>query len=98
MRSTFAAELNALIDTIEALLILQLALHQCYCGTEESAEGLLIKMEQGQLYPPIDVIIYARSVLDAIAAAEVCTPAEASLRIHLITIRDRMSHGLVRSL
>ena len=48
--------------------------------------------------PPIDVVIDARSVLDATAASEVCTPAEASLRLHLITIRDRMSRGSLRSL
>ena len=98
VRSTFAAELNALIDAIESLLIMQLTLHQCYCGTDETADELLAKMESGQLYPPIDVVIDARSVLDATAASEVCTPAEASLRLHLITIRDRMTRGLLRSL
>jgi len=98
VRSTFAAELNALIDAIETLLLLQLIYHQIYCGTTESADELLVKMEDGGLYPPIDLMIDARSVLDAIAAAEVCTPAEASLRLHLIAVRDRLSRGLLRSI
>ena len=98
VRSTFAAERDALIKTIEPLMVLQLALHQCCCGTIETAETLLIKMEEGQLYPPIDMVIHARSVLDAIAASEACTLAEASLRLHLITIRERMTRGLSRSL
>ena len=86
---------NALIDTIESLMLLQLILHQCYCGG--NAEELLIKQEAGKLYPPIDLFIDAKSVKDAISAAEVCTPQEASLKLHLITIRDRLVRGLLRS-
>ena len=98
VRSTFAAELNALIDTIESLLLLQLILHQCYCGTDEDAGQLIIKLEAGKLYPPIDVFVDAKSVSDAISANEVCTPQEASLKVHLIAIRDRLQRGLLRSI
>ena len=98
VRSTFAAELNALIDSIETLILLQLTLHQIYCGTDESVEELLARLEAGQLYPPVDVVVDAKSVSDAISASDVCTPQESSLRIHLIAIRDRLSRGLLRSL
>jgi len=98
VRSTFAAELNALIDSIETLVLLQLVLHQIYCGTGESAEELLHKLEHGSLYPPIDLFVDAQSVSDALAAPDVCTPQEASLKLHLITIRDRINRGLIRSL
>jgi hypothetical protein len=98
VRSTFAAELNALIDSIETLILLQLALHQVYCGTLESADVLLQRMETGGLYPPIDLLVDAQSVSDAVAAPDVCTPQEASLKLHLITIRDRLARGLLRSL
>ena len=98
VRSTFAAELNALIDTIESLLLLQLMLHQCYCGTDESAEELLIKQDYGKLYPPIDIFVDAKSVTEAISAKEVCTPSEQSLKVHLITIRDRLLRGLLRTI
>jgi len=98
VRSTFAAELNALIDSIESLILLQLVLHQVYCGTDDTAEGLLLKLEHGHLYPPIDLFVDARSVSDAISASDVCTPQEASLRLHLITVRDRLVRGLIRSL
>ena len=97
VRSTFAAELNALIDTIESLILLQLILHQVYCGTDQTSEELLIKMESGALYPPIDLFVDAKSVTDAIGVAEVCTPQEASLKLHLITIRDRLARGILRS-
>ena len=98
VRSTFAAELNALIDSIETLLLIQLVLHQVYCGTDESIEQLMWKLEHGCLYPHVDVVIDARSVSDAISAVDVCTPQESSLRIHLIHIRDRLARGLLRSL
>ena len=97
VRSTFSAELNALIDTIESLVLLQLTLHQCLCGTDESEHQLLLKMEAGALMPPIDLFVDAKSVTDAVSATDVCTPQEASLKLHLITIRDRLSRGILRS-
>ena len=86
VRSTFAAELNALIDSIETLVLLQLLLHQIYCGTEESNEELLVKLECGGLYPPIDLFVDAKSVSDAVAAPDTCTPQESSLKLHIKTI------------
>ena len=47
VRSTFAAEINALLDAIESLIILQLAMHQIVNGTKESAEQLMSKLEMG---------------------------------------------------
>ena len=41
VRSTFAAEINALRDAIESLIILQLAMHRIPNGTAESAEQLM---------------------------------------------------------
>ena len=32
VRSTFSAELNGLVDSIEQVLLLQCTLHQIYCG------------------------------------------------------------------
>jgi len=98
VRSTFAAELNALIDSIETLILLQLLLHQIYCGTGESNEELLVKLACGGLYPPIDLLVDAKSVSDAVSAPETCTPQEASLKLHIKTIRDRLARGLLRSL
>ena len=57
-----------------------------------------MKLENGRLYPPIDIFVDARSVSDAISASDVCTPQEASLRLHLIAVRDRLTRGLIRSI
>ena len=64
----FAAELNALIDAIESLLLIQLILHQIHCGTHETPDQLLSKLENGGLYPLIDLLVDAQSVSDAIGA------------------------------
>ena len=57
-----------------------------------------MKLENGRLYPPIDIFVDARSVSDAISASDVCTPQEAPLRLHLIAVRDRLTRGLIRSI
>jgi len=98
VRSTFAAELNALIDSIETLLLLQLVFHQIYYGLSESMDTLVLKLEQGELYPPIDVFVDAKSVADALQASDLGNPQEASLKLHLISVRDRLQRGLLRSL
>ena len=55
-------------------------------------------LEIGQLYPPFELCVDARAVYDAISASDVCEPGESPLKLHLISVRDRMSHGLVRRL
>ena len=48
--------------------------------------------------PPVDICVDAQAVFDVIAAPECCTPAEASLKLHLLSIRNRVDRGLVRNL
>ena len=98
VRSTFSAELNGLIDSIEAMLLLQCTLHQVFCGTDQSAQDMVDLLEHGQLYPPVDLCVDAKAVFDAISASDICDPAESSLKLHLISVRDRMSQGILRFL
>ena len=39
-----------------------------------------------------------RAVYDAIGASDACAFAGSSLKLHLICVRDRMTHGLIRKL
>ena len=98
VRSTFVAELNALLDAIESMIIRQLGWHQVVKGTEESIEQLLLRLEAGTLSHPIELVGDARSVYDAIAASDVCDPAEASLKLHLLIVRARVESGVIRKL
>ena len=49
LRSTFSAELNGLVDSVEQLLLLQLTLHHIYCGTHQSPEEMIDLFEHGGL-------------------------------------------------
>ena len=73
-------------------------MHQVENGTHESAEQLMEKLEQGALSPPIEACIDARSVFDAIAASDITTPQEASLKLHLVSIRNRLEKGTLKRL
>ena len=53
-------------------------------------------LEGGKLYPPIEFCVDAKAVFDAISAPDACEFAESSLKLHLISVRDRMTHGLIR--
>ena len=98
VRSTFAAELNAFIDALESLILLQLVLHQVFTGTEDEPDELQYKLEHGVLYPPIELVTDARSVWDAFSAKDRCTPHEASMRIHLLSVRDRVQRRVLRAI
>ena len=47
------------------------------------------------MYPPLDICVDAKAVYDAIAASDACEPAECSLKLYVISVRDRMTHGLI---
>ena len=98
VRSTFNAELNGLVDSIEQMLLLQCTLHQICGGTTQSPERMIDLLEKGLMYPPLDLCVDAKTMSDAIAASDACEPAGCSPKLHLISVRDRMSHGLIRKL
>lgn len=48
VRSTFSAELNGLVDNFEQLLLMQITLHQIYCGTHQTPEDIIDLLEHGR--------------------------------------------------
>ena len=48
VRSTFGGELNALLDAAENVLLMQLALHEIFHGTDETQEVLMDRLECGE--------------------------------------------------
>ena len=98
VRSTFSAELHGFVDSIGQMLLKQCTLHQIYCGTTQSPERMIDLPEKGSMYPPLDICVDAKAVYDAIAVSDACEFAECSLKLHLISVRDRMTHGLIRKL
>ena len=49
VRSTFSAELNGLVDSIESMLLLQATVHRVYCGIDASPMDLLDLLENGHI-------------------------------------------------
>ena len=96
VRSTFNAEFASIVVNVEHILLLQRTLHQTYCGAAQSTERMIHPLETGLLYPQLDICVYAEAEYDVIAAPDVCEFAECSLKLHLIPVRDRMTHGLIR--
>ena len=47
VRSTSSTELNGLIDNAKQLILLQIILHQIYCGTHQSPEEMIDLLEYG---------------------------------------------------
>ena len=73
-----AAELNALLDVVETLILISSMHYEVLYGTQEDAISLMIILEDGKMLPPIDVEIDARSVHGAISAHDTANPQYAS--------------------
>ena len=54
--------------------------------------------ENGQLEPPLELAIDAASVFTTIAAEQVTDPAECSLKVHVLSLREAVAHGRLRVL
>ena len=96
VRSTFSADLNGLVDSTVQMLSLQCVLYQIYCGTARNPERMIDLLERGLMYPPLDLCADARASYDALSATDACELGGSSLKLHLISVRDRMSYGLIR--
>ena len=98
MRSTFAAEINGVIDSMEAGTLVQMALHDIFVGDGGSPEAMLKTLEGGGLYPPQDMTVDARSVYDACASQDAGKPSEESLLLHVLAIRSWLESKRLRAL
>ena len=98
VRSTFSAELNSLLDGLESAMTIQIIFHELEFGCSTMPGSLARMQEEGQLVPPLIAATDARAVFDAVAAAEICAPAESSLALHLLSIRDRITRGVLKYL
>ena len=91
-RSTFAAELHAMIDGFEVAKVISLALQEIICGPMSCAQ--LAKVEEdGQFSVPIHAAIDAFSVFTAIRKTSPTKPSEASLVILILALRESLEKG-----
>ena len=98
VRSTFSGELNGLIDTIELLLVVQMCLHQIMRGSPPSLTEWAAMLDSGQLEPPADAAVDARSVFDCLAVSDMGELTEGSLKLHVLSARERLEKQILRRL
>ena len=98
VRSTYSAELNGLIDSIETAILVQILFHQIWHGCDQSVAMMAQLQEEGKLEPAIKGAVDAKAVFDSIRASDVCEPAESSLKLHLLAVRDKLLQGILRQL
>ena len=97
-RSTFAAELNAAVDTIDIATIVQFTLEEIFnpqCSTPEAMQKLFLS---AKLMFPLELIIDAKAVYDAIVVPEYNMPTEATLVNHLHSVREQVRDGRIARL
>ena len=93
-RSTFAAELHGLADSLEIGKVIAMAY------TETQIPGLTPlqlsrKEETGELAIPIHAVIDAKSDFDALSVTDIKAPTEASLIMILLSVKESLlTHSL----
>ena len=89
VNSTSGAKLNGLVDRTEQLLLPLVNLHQIYRGTQQSPREMTDLLENGDLYPKLELATDARAMFDAMATIDACEPQRSSLTLHFMSVRDR---------
>ena len=55
-------------------------------------------LESGDLLPVIEIVTDAFAVFSSLEAEDACTPAEAGMKVHLLSVRDRLRRGILNGL
>ena len=95
VRSTFAAELMAMIDAVQCGTLINLVLTELFSESTFAAADLARMQESGKLLLPLEVCVDAKSVYDALASDPVRVPTEKSLYIHLLAMSDLIRRGVL---
>ena len=92
VRSTFAAELHALLDACSQAALLAVTLTEVIRGG--STAGQLLQWQRmGDFAFPTDAVIDAKAVFDALNAEVVKTPAERHLLLPLLAAKELLDRG-----
>ena len=97
VRSTFAAELHALIDAVGQGILVNLVTTELFKEVPK-VQDLATLQESGQLWPNLEAFIDAKAVLDAIAAEPIKMPTEKNLYIHLLAMKDLIQKRILKRL
>lgn len=88
-RSTFSAELNAASDAYEFAKLIAMTVSECI-QPQPSVRALVALEENGKFPIPINLVVDAKSVFDALKAAEIKPPSEISLIMFLCQLKEAL--------
>ena len=92
VRSTFAAEIHALVDSIEHCKLLMYALCEIYFGPQKPEE--LIKIEELGRWPiPLEAVVDAYAVFSTAVKDESKNPSEETLVTLVMVLREMLKSG-----
>ena len=94
-RSTYAAELNAMADSLEITRLIAMTLSSCLHPYPD-AKTLQQAEDNGQLAVPIEVCTDCRSVFDSLRATDTKVPTESSLILILSSIKQLLQAHVVK--
>ena len=93
-RSTFAAELHAVLDAVNQAIVVQALLTELRHGPM-TATALADMQGVGKLSPPLHVCVDAKSVWDSVVADPTAVPADKHLFLHVRKMREWLDDGLI---
>ena len=96
-RSTFTSELQAAIMATETGVLLATTLHEITQGALTPTQGMTLR-DTGKLCIKIALCIDAMSVWSALSMERVKAPAEKSMLLHLLWIKEQLITGTLDSL
>ena len=96
-RSTFAAELNGAVDAFETARLISITWSSIYMPGS-TAEQIKTAEFAGKLPMPVDLYIDCYSILDSLKQEQVRTPAESTLILVLLSLKESLCSGMLRTL
>ena len=97
VRSTFGAELNALVDGFETGKLLAFTMAELLQAGHTIA-SLRTLEEKGEFPTPIEAVIDCRSIYDALVPSDTKVPTEGSLVMILLQIKEALVTGVLKAL
>eukprot|EP00971_Amphidinium_carterae_P062075 1228845-Amphidinium_carterae.1 len=99
VRSTFAAELGAMVDSTDRAVGIQLLLSELFFDKRaKEARTRMAEQSHGQTVPRLVVAVDAKSVYETLACKDLHRPAEEPLTLPVQALRDDIQTGRIAEL
>eukprot|EP00971_Amphidinium_carterae_P348562 6490563-Amphidinium_carterae.1 len=99
VRSTFAAELGAMLDTADRAIGIQLLLSELlFDKRAQDAKSRMMEQHHGHTVPRITLAVDAKSVFETLSCKDLHRPSEEPLTLPVQALRDDIQNGRIAEL